>query len=195
VSELLAIVRNINRVAALERTGLLDTPAEEPFDRLTRLAARLFKTPIALVTLIDKDRQFLKSALGVPEPWQTRREMPLSYSFCKHAVHTGEPLIIPDARKEPAFRDNPAVRELSVVAYAGVPLMVSGFALGAFCVIDSEPREWSYDDVQILKDLAGCVMREIDLRTRLRETDIARLEAEARAMQLGTQAPRPKSTT
>jgi GAF domain-containing protein len=192
VSELLSIIRNLNRLSALERSGLLDTPAEEPFDRLTRLATRLFKTPIALVTLVDKDRQFLKAGIGVPEPWRTRREMPLSHSFCKHAVHLQEPLVIPDARKDPTFRDNPAVREMSVVAYAGVPLMFSGFPLGALCVIDDEPHEWSYDEIQTLKDLADCVMREIDLRTRLRETDIARMDAEARAAQLQNWVDRSK---
>jgi len=192
VAELLEIVRNLNRLATLERTGLLDTPAEEPFDRLTRLATRLFKTPIALVTLVDKERQFLKSGIGVPEPWRTRREMPLSHSFCKHAVYLQEPLVIPDARKDPTFRNNPAVLELNVIAYAGVPLMVSGFALGAFCVIDDEPHAWSYDEVQTLKDLADCVMREIELRTRLRDADIARLEAEARATQLQNWVDRDK---
>jgi GAF domain-containing protein len=167
----------MNRLAALRRTGLLDSPAEEPFDRLTRLASRLFKTPVALVSLVDADRQFFKSAVGLPEPWQTRRETPLTHSFCKYAVASQEPLVIPDARKDPSFRDNPAVRELKIVAYAGVPLTVAGCALGAFCVIDDEPHAWSYDEVQTLRDLGACAMREIDLRTRLRD-------AEARVKQL-----------
>jgi GAF domain-containing protein len=175
VSDLLDIVRNLNRLAALQRTGLLDSPSEEPFDRLTRLATRLFKTPVALVSLVDADRQFFKSSVGLPEPWQTRRETPLTHSFCKYALASREPLVIADARKDPAYRDNPAVRELKIIAYAGVPLTMSGCALGAFCVIDDAPHAWSYDEVQTLRDLAGCVMREIDLRTRLREAE-ARLE-------------------
>ena len=77
MSDLLEIVRNLNRIAALGRTGLLDTPAEEPFDRLTRLATRLLKTPVALVSLVDRNRQFFKSAVGLPEPWRSRRETPL----------------------------------------------------------------------------------------------------------------------
>ena len=72
MSDLLAIVRNLNRIAALGRTGLLDTPAEEPFDRLTRLATRLLKTPVALVSLVDRNRQFFKSSVGLPEPWRSR---------------------------------------------------------------------------------------------------------------------------
>jgi GAF domain-containing protein len=169
MSDLLAIVRNLNRLAAVQRTGLLDTPPDEPFDRFTRLATRIFKTPVALVSIVDAERQFFKSAIGLPEPWQSERQTPLSHSFCKHAVATQEPLIIADTRKDPAYRDNPAVRDLKIVAYAGVPLMVSGHALGAFCVIDSEPHPWSYDEVRVLRDLAECVIHEIDLRTQLRE--------------------------
>lgn len=171
MSDLLAIVRNLNRLEAVRRTGLLDSPPEESFDRFTRLATRLFKTPVALVSLVDADRQFFKSAVGLPEPWQTRRETPLTHSFCKHAVAQQEPLVIADARKDPMFRQNPAVRDLKIVAYAGVPLILSGSALGAFCVIDNEPHAWSYDEVQMLRELGACVMHEIDLRSRLREAD------------------------
>jgi GAF domain-containing protein len=181
MSELLEIVHNLNRLAELQRVALLDTPPEEPFDRLTRLATRLCKTPVGLVSLVDRDRQFFKSAVGLPEPWHTRRETPLNYSFCKHAVAQREPLVVHDARRDPTFRDNPAVRELNIVAYAGVPLTLSGHALGTLCVMDCEPRAWSYDEVQTLKDLAECAMREIDLRTRLRESEEARRSAEARA--------------
>jgi len=171
MSDLLAIVRNLNRLAAVQRTGLLDTPAEEPFDRFTRLATRMFKTPVALVSIVDDDRQFFKSAIGLPEPWQSQRQTPLSHSFCKHAVALQEPLVIADARKDPQYCDNPAVRDLKIIAYAGVPLMVSGHALGAFCVIDNEPHQWSYDEVRMLKDLGECVIHEIELRTRLREVN------------------------
>jgi GAF domain-containing protein len=171
MSDLLAIVRNLNRLAAVQRTGLLDTAPEEPFDRFTRLATRMFKAPVALVSIVDSDRQFFKSAIGLPEPWQTKRETPLSHSFCKYAVALQEPLVIADARKDPMYHDNPAVRDLKIIAYAGVPLMVSGCALGAFCVIDNEPRPWSYDEVRMLKDLGECVIHEIELRTRLREAD------------------------
>src|SRR4026208_2337393 len=169
MSDLLAIVRNLNRLAAVQRSGLLDTPAEEPFDRYTRLATRIFKTPVALVSIVDADRQFFKSAVGLSEPWQSRRETPLSHSFCKHAVAAQEPLIIADARRDPIYRDNPAVRDLKIIAYAAVPLTVSGHALGAFRVIDADPHPWSYDEVRVLRDLADCVIHEIDLRTQLRE--------------------------
>ena len=143
------------RLAALRRTALLDTPAEEAFDRLTRLAARVLQAPVALVTLVDEDRQFFKSSLGLPEPWASRRQTPLSLSFCQHAVPLCGPLVIQDAREHPGFRDNLALPELGVVAYAGIPLITSdGYALGSFCVIDHQARAWTRDEVEILQDLA-----------------------------------------
>lgn len=189
MSDLLAVVRNLNRLAVLANTGLLDSPPEEPFDRLTRLAARIVKTPVALVSLVDRDRQFFKSLVGLPEPWRTSRETPLSHSFCQHVVALHEPLVIPDARKDPIYRDSPAIRDLGVVAYCGVPLNVSGAALGAFCVIDHEPRQWSYEEVQILKDLGACAMHEIELRMRLAAVEAARREAETRLEQMGGRPP------
>ena len=177
MSDLLGIVRNLDRLAALTRTALLDSAPEEPFDRFTRLATRLFKAPVALVTLVDRDRQFFKSAVGLREPWRTRRETPLTHSFCKHAIASSDPLVIADATKDPKFRDNPAVREQHIVAYAGVPLHACGHALGAFCVIDHMPHNWSYDDVQVLQDLAACVGHEIDLRVRLRDLETERAAA------------------
>ena len=107
-------------------TSLLDSPPEEAFDRLTRLASRLLGAPVALVTLLGEDRVFFKSAIGLPEPWATRRGTPISYSFCRHVVATGEPLVVEDARRHPLVRGNPAVRELRWIAYAGVPLTLGG---------------------------------------------------------------------
>jgi GAF domain-containing protein len=180
VTELLDIVRNMNRLSALRRTGLLDAPAEETFDRFTRLAAHICNAPVALLTLVDHDRQFFMSSVGLNEPWQSLRETPLTLSFCKHAVARKAPLIIPDTTKDPVFKDSPAARELAVVAYAGMPLTVYGETLGAFCVIDHEPRAWSAQDLQMLDDLASCITHEIDQRTRLRDVENA-LRARGRA--------------
>jgi GAF domain-containing protein len=131
-------VTNPRRVDALRRQELLDTPPEEEFDRLTRLASRLIGLPVALVSLVDADRQFFKSCFGLPEPWASRRETSLSYSFCQHAVAGREPLIVADAREDAVLRENLAVREMGVVAYAGIPLMdPGGSALGTLCVLDS----------------------------------------------------------
>ncbi len=167
------------RLAALRRAALLDTPAEAAFDRLTRLAATILGAPVALVTLVDADRQFFKSAVGLPEPWASRREMPLSHSFCQHAVASGAPLVIADARDHPLVRDNLAIPELGVVAYAGIPLITAdGAVLGSFCVIDQRPRDWTLEEIAILTDLAAVVLTEIELRVAAREAQDRAAEAE-----------------
>src|SRR5262249_43442452 len=132
------------RLEALRPLALLDTPAEAPFDRLTALAARTLKAPVALLSLVDAERQFFKSYLGLLEPWASRRQMPLSHSPCLHVVTSGEPLVLEDARAHPLFRESLMVHELGVVAYAGVPLVTAdGHAIGSFCVIDFKPRAWT----------------------------------------------------
>jgi len=154
-----------HRRLELEATGLLDTPAEDRFDRYTRLAARLTDAPVALVSLVDRDRQFFKSQLGLPEPWASLCETPLSHSFCRHVVDLREPLVVEDAREHPLVRDNPAIRDLGVVAYLGVPLVTPrGAVLGALCAIDERPRAWSEDQVGAMTDLARAVMAEVALR-------------------------------
>jgi PAS domain S-box-containing protein len=153
------------RLASVTRTALLDTPPEEGFDRLTRMAARLLGTPISLLTLVTDDRQFFKSAMGLPEPWASRRSTPLSHSFCRQVAVSGEPLIVEDARRHPLLRSNPAVREFGWIAYAGVPLVTrDGGVVGSFSVVDGMPRLWSERDVTLLRDLAACAVSEIELR-------------------------------
>jgi two-component system cell cycle sensor histidine kinase/response regulator CckA len=155
----------IERVAAVAKTALLDTPPEEAFDRLTRMAARLLGAPISLITLVTEDRQFFKSATGLPEPWASRRGSPLSHSFCRHVAASGEPMVVEDTRRHPLLRGNPAVRELGWIAYAGVPLVTrQGHVVGAFSVVDGMPRLWSERDVALLRDLAACAASEIELR-------------------------------
>ncbi len=154
------------RAKALRQSGLLDSVVEPSFDRLTRLTVRVLGVPVALVSLVDEKRQFFKSQTGLPEPWATQRQTPLSHSFCKHVVATGAPLIIEDARVHPLVRENRAIAELGVVAYAGIPLVTPGGAvLGSFCAIDTKPRWWSDSDIDTLKDLAASVMTEIVLKS------------------------------
>jgi signal transduction histidine kinase len=156
---------DVHRLQALRDSGLLDTPAEEEFDRVTRLATRILDVPVALVSLVDHDRQFFKSCIGLPEPWATRRETPLSHSFCQHTVTTGAELVITDARRHPELRHNLAVPDLGVIAYAGIPLVTTdGAMLGSFCVIDTKPRQWSTEDLATLRDLAAIAASEIELR-------------------------------
>jgi DNA-binding transcriptional MerR regulator len=153
------------RLRAVERTGLLDTAAEEAFDRLTRLAVAAVRAPMALVSLVLPERQFFKSAVGLPEPWATRREAPLSHSFCKHAVASRRPLVIADARLDPLVCDNAAIPDLGVIAYAGIPLVTGEEnVIGTLCAIDTEPREWTEAELGLLEDLAGLTMNVIELR-------------------------------
>jgi diguanylate cyclase len=152
------------RLAALQDLGILDTEAEPSFDRFTRLAAELLGVPVSLVSLVDSDRQFFKSQYGLQAPWADARQTPLSHSFCLHAVASKRPLVIDDTRNS-ALADNLAVRDLSVVAYAGVPLILDdGHAVGAFCAIDAQPRQWSELDLRILEGLAAAVNTLLDLR-------------------------------
>ena len=159
------------RLEALRRSGALDSPPEEAFDRLTCLAAKLLRVPVALVSLVDDRRQFFKSCAGkLPEPWHTQRQTPLSHSFCQHAVTSGRPLIISDAREHPLVKDNGALADLGVVAYAGVPLVVSGGqVLGSFCVVDDKPRQWTAEELETLTTLAASASGELELRLALAE--------------------------
>ena len=153
------------RLAALHTSALLDSPREEPFDRLARLAARVVNAPVALVSAVDRDRQFFKSCLGLPEPWNTQRQTPLSHSFCQHVVAAREPVIVADARKDERLLDNLAIRDLGVIAYLGVPLITrEGHAIGTLCVIDHQPRIWTNDEISLVKDVAAAVVTEITLR-------------------------------
>jgi len=125
------------RIAALRDLGLLDTEAEIDFDRYTRLAKDLLGVWVLLVSLVDADRQFIKSQAGLPAELAGVRQLPLSHSFCQHAMASQQPLIITDAREHALMSDNLAVRDLGLVAYAGMPLVLSdGHAVGAFCAID-----------------------------------------------------------
>lgn len=166
---LTATLNDPARLAALEASLLLDSAAEEEFDRLTRLAKRLLDVPTALVSLVDGDRQFFKSCIGMTGWPAEQRGTPLEYSFCKHVVHSGTPLAITDAREDPLVRANPAVAELDVVAYLGVPLRSrEGHILGTLCAVDTEVRGWSAADIAAMGDLAEGVITEIMLREEVR---------------------------
>ena len=172
------------RLAALRRATLLDRQSDEGFDRIARLARTVLRVPVALVSIVDVDRQIFKGRAGLPEPWATSRETPINQSFCRYAVESGEPLIIDDARVHPLVHDNPSIELLGVIAYAGIPLITKdGQVLGSFCVIDHQPRHWTADDVATLTEMAALVMTGIELRTEITErrtTEAALRESEQR---------------
>jgi GAF domain-containing protein len=155
------------RLAALRHLFLLDSPVNRSFDRLTELAAQLLEAPVSLLTLIDSDRQFFLSSAGLPEPIRSARQTPLGLSICKYAVAQGRPLIVGDTRADPLLADNPAVTELGVAAYAGIPLVVAGdYAVGTLCVIDFIRRDWTADQLSILAHLAEITMDEMRLHVQ-----------------------------
>ena len=168
---------NPERLAALRSTGLLGTPGEESFDRLTRVAARLLGVPIAHISLVGADHQFIKSAVGIAP--EVAREVPLSHSLCSHVVAAGEALVVDDASRHALAREHPGVREWGVGAYAAVPLHApSGHVLGSFCAVDMRPRVWSEADLRTLADLAATASSEIELRSKVHA--LAEREAQMR---------------
>ncbi|MEU5905075.1 SpoIIE family protein phosphatase [Micromonospora sp. NPDC047467] len=155
------------RLRALADTGL-DAAPDEAFDRFARLVSDLLEVPVALVSLVSADRQFFPGAVGLPEPWSEQRQTPLTHSFCQHVVDIEVPMVLPDARLYPRVRDNLAVEDLGVVAYAGMPLTdLSGRVLGALCAIDNKPRAWTAGQLRTLADLAAACSSELRLRIAL----------------------------
>ncbi len=157
-----AVVHDPARLRALVATGLLDSRPEESFDRVARLAAEALAAPTAAVTLITDDRQVFKSAVGLTAELEEKRETPLTHSYCQYAVGTGQAFVVEDAREDPQLRKSLALREGNVLAYVGIPLTDSeGHALGALCVWDHRPRQWTRGHVQTLEDLARLIVRQI----------------------------------
>lgn len=184
------------RLEQLRLTRLLDSPPEAAFDRLTEFTRRLLGVPVSLVSLPDGDRQFFKSARGLTEPWASARETPRSHSFCRHVVASGEPLVVEDAREHPLVRDNPAIRDLGVVAYLGTPISTpGGHAVATLCAIDHRARRWTADDVATLAQLAEIAMTEIALRLRVRERTEALARSNARFSQAFYLNPLPACMT
>ena len=146
------------RLADLHALAVLDTPAEERFDRLTRIARILFDAPMAMVSLVDAGRQWVKSGSGFP-----LRETSRETSFCGHAILSDEVMLVPDATKDPRFHDNPLVTgEPHVRFYVGRPLRVAGRSkVGTLCLMDSKPREFSDHERLLLEDLASMAEQEL----------------------------------
>ena len=149
------------RLEALRQYRVLDTDNEESFDDIVRLAAYICDTPIAVISLVDKDRQWFKARLGLG-PSETSRDS----AFCAHAILQEIPLVVPDAMLDKRFADNPLVTaEPYIRLYAGAPLTTpEGFKLGTLCVIDRVPRTLTEQQVAALRMLSYQVMAQLDLR-------------------------------
>jgi PAS domain S-box-containing protein len=165
ISDPAEILQDPARLAALAETRLFGTPPEEAFDRLTRVAVRLLGARTSTLSLVDDRRQFFKSAIGLPEPFAGIRETPVSHSLCAHVVAAGAPLVIRDAMADPRLRAHPAVVQMGVRAYLGVPVSTGdGHVLGSLCVADDRPHAWSDEDRDALADLASLASAEIERR-------------------------------
>jgi len=168
------------RIDALCALDILDTPGEERFDRITRIAQRHFSIPIALVSLVDRKRQWFKSHQGVEAS-----ETPRDISFCGHAILGEDIFYIPNALEDPRFADNPLVTAApNIRFYAGAPLHApGGERVGTLCIIDSEPREFTTEELSVLRDLADAVEAELE-RGHLLETRRALAKSEQRLQYL-----------
>lgn len=162
-------VRDRNRLAALRRLVVLETPPTPGFDRVTRLTAQLLGVPVALLSFIDEDRQWVKSDHGLPDELRELRQVPLTHSFCRHVIAAGERVSVPDARQDRTFRDHPLVEQLGIRAYAGAPVhSPDGYVVGALCAVDLAPRRWSPEQSELLDDLAAIATREVALHVHER---------------------------
>ncbi len=169
-----ALLSDPARVQALAESGLTAV-ADEQMQALAERVRRRLGAPVALVSLVRPDEQVFPGMVGLPEPWASTRSTPLTHSFCQYVVASAEPLIVTDAREHPLLRDNRAVHDLGVVAYAGMPLTdENGTVLGSLCAIDTVPREWTDDELTALADLADACSTELRLRLVRYEAQVER---------------------
>ncbi|MGO4442393.1 GAF domain-containing protein [Mycobacterium sp. 2YAF39] len=158
-----AVITDPDRLRSLNATGLLDSPPEEAYDRITQAAADALDAPFAALALIDVDRQFFKSTVGMGDmSAPADRQIPLNQSIGQYAVADRNPVILEDARTDPVFMKHPVVRSGAAIAYLGIPLIDhDGHAIGTLCVFDNKPRSWGTGHVQVLSDLAQLAVERI----------------------------------
>lgn len=156
------------RLAAVHRLGL-ETPAahrgagDARLDAVTRIAARQLGVPVVLLSIVTDTKQVFASAVGLSAEIDAVRETPVEESFCQYVVGTGRPFVVNDSTQNPVVCDNPAVRNLRIAAYCGVPIrLADGQVVGSLCAIDTQPRTWTRADEALLNDLAEVVVAGVE---------------------------------
>lgn len=170
------------RLQELLSLEILDTPSDEEYDKITELASKICEVPISLITLIDKDRQWFKSAYGI-----SAKETPRDLSFCAHAINYPTQLFeVPNAIIDDRFHDNPMVtKNPHAIFYAGIPLVTSqGHALGTLCIIDHKPNKLNEYQKDALKTLSHQLMKSLELRRHKLEKNLQKEKSEQRKVLL-----------
>ncbi|MDG5491919.1 GAF domain-containing sensor histidine kinase [Psychroserpens sp. SPM9] len=172
----------LQRLNAVKSYAILDSLPEKDYDKITKLIATICEVPIALITVLDQDRNYFKSHYGIPF-----NESPRDISFCGHAILEDDLLIVPDARQDSRFKGNPLITSLQAIFYAGVPLInPEGYSLGTICVFDHKPRQLNNTQIEALKTLGEQVVNLFELRKKNAVLEKATLELEKRNQQLKT---------
>ena len=166
-----SVLSDPSRLAAVARTGLLGDGSDPLFDRLARLAARMFGTPVSFVGLVALDRERFLGQVGLPARIAEEKEFPIEMGVCRHVVERGSALIVRDASVDPVLSSSPLLALYPTFAYAGLPLRVNEEVVGAFCAVDTQPRAWTGDALAAFEDLAAMASAELERRTVLREAE------------------------
>lgn len=155
-------VSDPDRIAAIKKSGLLDGAGSKQFDLITEHVRVALKCPVAIISIVDENRQVFAGHCGLPSPWDARGQTPMTHSFCQHVVERADPLIVNDANIHELVHENHAIADLGVIGYLGVPIALpSGELVGALAAIDTKPRQWTDHELKTLETLAKVVEREI----------------------------------
>ena len=153
------------RLATLQNANILDSLPEDSFDQVTAKVARVFEVPIALITFIDRERQWIKSGTGLPEDMAETRTIERAQSICGHVIASDQALTVEDIARDRRFANNPLLSERGLRFYAGVPLRLNGHAIGSLCLLDIKPRRMSEREQRLLELMAEDVVEELKRRS------------------------------